>query len=240
VVVANRLRRRIVRNEFEVGQPLPNETELMAMFEVSRPVIREGLRILESESLIGVKRGPGGGARVRRPDIAVAARYTALLLQLEGTTVADLFEARGLLEPAAVRRLATLRPPDAIERLKSRHQEEIAVAADLDAFALSATAFHEDIMELAGNNTMAVLGRLILQVVEIHNRAMFTLLNSEGEKVAHDATDTWHAPLIAMIEAGEVEAAAAHWEEHLHQAAQMTLRRLGDITLVDLLDFTDW
>ena len=89
VVVAERIRRAIVRGEFQPDQALPNETELMALYEVSRPIVREALRIIESESLIKVKRGAGGGARVRRPDIAVAARHTALLLQLEGATLED-------------------------------------------------------------------------------------------------------------------------------------------------------
>ena len=65
VVVARRIRRGIMHGEFQPGQALPNETELMALYEVSRPVVREALRILESEALIKVKRGVGGGARVR-------------------------------------------------------------------------------------------------------------------------------------------------------------------------------
>ena len=235
VVVAGLLRRSIVRSEFAVGQALPNETELMALYDVSRPVVREALRILESESLIAVKRGVGGGARVRRPDIGVAARHTALLLQLEGTTLADLFEARALLEPAAVRRLATHRLPGAIERLKQRHQEELRSADDLTAYPVAATLFHEEIIELAGNKTMAVLGRLLLEIVETHNRTMFTVLQSEGAQVARDAAECWHAPLIEMIEAGEVDAAVAHWERHLEQAAELTLQRLGHATIVDLL-----
>jgi len=87
VVVAGQLRRSIIRGEFRPGDPLPNETELMELYDVSRPVVREALRIIESESLISVKRGAKGGARVQRPDIVVAARHTALLLQIDGATV---------------------------------------------------------------------------------------------------------------------------------------------------------
>jgi GntR family transcriptional repressor for pyruvate dehydrogenase complex len=235
VVVAERIRRAIVRGEFQPEQALPNETELMALYEVSRPIVREALRIIESESLIKVKRGAGGGARVRRPDIAVAARHTALLLQLEGATLEDLFEARSLLEPASVRRLATLRPADAIERLKQCHQDELAVVADLAAYPLAAAQFHEQVIELAGNKTMAILGRLLLEIVETLNRTSFALLNGEGAKIARDAADCWHGPLIDMIEAGDVDRAVAHWQRHLEQAAQLTLKEFGHATVVDLL-----
>jgi DNA-binding FadR family transcriptional regulator len=236
VVVAGRIRRDIVHGHFQPDEALPNETELMAVYEVSRPVVREALRILESESLIQVKRGVGGGARVRRPDIGVAARHTALLLQLEGTTLQDLFEARELLEPAAVERLATLRPPDAIERLKQRHAEELAVVHDLGAYPIAATMFHEDLIDLAGNKTMAILGRLLLEIVETQHRTMFTVLNGEGARIASYAAEQWHGPLIEMIEAGDVEGAVAHWHQHLQEAAQLALDRLGHTTVVDLLD----
>ena len=66
-LVAASLRRRIVLGDLGEGDALPNETELMRFYEVSRPTLREALRILETESLISVKRGARGGARVVRP-----------------------------------------------------------------------------------------------------------------------------------------------------------------------------
>src|SRR5262249_2171707 len=81
----------------------------MEMFGVSRPTLREAFRILEAESLISIRRGARGGARVVSPDIAVAARYVGLLLQMSGTTIADVYEARMVTEPAAARLLAARR-----------------------------------------------------------------------------------------------------------------------------------
>lgn len=235
VVVAGRLRRSIVDGQFEPDQALPNETELMAIYDVSRPVVREALRILESESLIQVKRGAGGGARVCRPDIAVAARFTALLLQWEGTTLEDLFEAREIFEPAAVRRLAATRPAEALERLKQRHAEELEVVGDPKRYPIAATQFHEDLIDLAGNKTMSILGRLLQEIVEKQHRAMFAVLDGEGAAVAVDAGRS-HGKLIELIGSGDVEGAAAFWEAHLHEAAELTLDRLGAATVVDLLE----
>jgi DNA-binding FadR family transcriptional regulator len=236
VVVADRIRRGIVHGQYQPDHALPNETELMALYEVSRPIVREALRILESESLIKVKRGVGGGARVCKPDIGVAARHTGLLLQLEGTTLADLFEARALLEPAAVRRLATLQPEGAIAQLKLRHAEELAVVEDLGAYPVAAALFHEELIDLAGNKTMSILGRLLLEIVETQNRMMFSVLNGAGAKIARDAAEFEHGHVIELIEAGDVEGAVAHWERHLLAAAELTLQQLGHATVVDLLD----
>src|SRR3954447_16285894 len=99
VIVAGEVRRRIVRGELKEGDALPSESELMQFFDVSRPTLREAMRILESESLIAVKRGAHGGARVQRPDMRVTARHAALLLQFDDTTLEDVFEARAIMEP---------------------------------------------------------------------------------------------------------------------------------------------
>ncbi len=233
VVIAGSLRRRIVRGELQPGDPLPNETELMELYDVSRPVVREALRILESETLISVKRGAGGGARVRRPDVGVAARHAALLLQLEGTTLADLFEARATLEPDAVRRLAEQHSPEAIAILRQRHEEELQLIDDVPAYAVHAARFHEQLIELAGNKTLAVLGRLLLTIVESHNRA--TMARTEDAiEVARGASE-FHGQLIDLIEAGDADAAVAHWRRHLDEAAEVALQRLGPATIVDVL-----
>jgi DNA-binding FadR family transcriptional regulator len=235
VVVAGQLRRSIIRGEFQPGDPLPNETELMELYDVSRPVVREALRIIESESLISVKRGAKGGARVRRPDIAVAARHTALLLQLERTTLADVFEARLTLEPDAVRRLAEQRPPEAIARMRELHERELTLIDSPTQFPVHAAHFHEELIELAGNKTLAVLGRLLLQIVEVQNRVTFTTLTAEANEVARGAAES-HGTVIDLIAAGDVDGAVATWRQHLVEAAEMAFRLLGPTTVVDLLD----
>ena len=59
--VAAALRRMFNHGEITEGTMLPPESELMERFGVSRPTLREALRILESESLIEVQRGVRGG-----------------------------------------------------------------------------------------------------------------------------------------------------------------------------------
>src|SRR6476661_7873987 len=74
-LVAAQLRRKIVRGELAEGEALPAESALMAEFAVSRPTLREAFRVLESESLISIRRGARGGARVQLPNGNVAASY---------------------------------------------------------------------------------------------------------------------------------------------------------------------
>src|SRR5689334_22847187 len=108
-LVASHIRRRIVLGQLREGDALPSETALMEEFDVSRPTLREAFRILESEALITVRRGARGGARVREPSVDVAARYAGLVLQHRGATVADVLDARVIVEAPAARMLAERR-----------------------------------------------------------------------------------------------------------------------------------
>ena len=59
-LVAGTLRRMVVDGQLKDGDFLPNEAELMAHFGVSRPTLREAVRVLESERLVEVRRGSRG------------------------------------------------------------------------------------------------------------------------------------------------------------------------------------
>ena len=96
-LVAGELRRQIVRGQIAPGDTLPSEAELIKVLDVSRDTLREALRMLESESLIYIRRGRHGGAVVRRADLRAVARYVALLLQIRQATLDDVHEARLVL-----------------------------------------------------------------------------------------------------------------------------------------------
>ena len=84
------------------------------------------LRILESQQLLEVKRGRGGGAVVRRPGLQAVGRYVALLLQLRRTTLAHLEEARSVIEPSAAQQVAVLDGTDHLDALQALYETERA------------------------------------------------------------------------------------------------------------------
>src|SRR3546814_18606163 len=81
----------------------------MEQFGVSRPTLREAFRILEAESLIGVRRGSRGGAQVLEPDPSIAARHVGLLLQLQCATLKDVYAALLETDPLSARLLSRSR-----------------------------------------------------------------------------------------------------------------------------------
>src|SRR5262249_39282567 len=102
-MVADDIRSQILRGDLRTGDALPSERELRESYRLSRPTLREAMRILEAESLIETIRGKKGGAVVTAPEPEVAIRQAGIVLQLSGTTIADVYFARSIIEPPAVR-----------------------------------------------------------------------------------------------------------------------------------------
>src|ERR1700709_1951474 len=73
VIVAAELRRQIVTGRLKPGDKLHPENILQVEFAISRPTLREALRMLEAESLITIIRGKHGGARVTSIDLGAIA-----------------------------------------------------------------------------------------------------------------------------------------------------------------------
>jgi DNA-binding FadR family transcriptional regulator len=153
-LVASTLRRQIVTGELKEDDSLPSEALLMQRFRVSRPTLREAFRILESESLIQVRRGARGGARVQIPDGDVAARYAGYVLEYRGTTMADVYTARAELEVPLARLLATTAKPKQVARLRTVIDEAADHLDDAEAYSEYDVQFHLLVAELAGNQTL--------------------------------------------------------------------------------------
>jgi DNA-binding FadR family transcriptional regulator len=169
------LRHMILTGELAADQRLPPEAELAAAFSVSKETLREALRILESQSLVEVRRGRGGGPVVRRPGIDAVSRYVALLLQLRRATLAQLEEARALVEPPAAEQFAVRATDAELEQLVARHDAERAAADDPLSFAAAVAAFDQSVTELSGNRSLSVIAGAFR---EIHAGQVFQLIAS--------------------------------------------------------------
>ncbi len=156
-LLAADLRRQILNGEIVADQQLPPEAELTASLRVSRETLREALRILESQSLVEIRRGRGGGAVVRRPGLDAIGRYVALLLQLRKTTLADLEEARSVVEPSAAEQTAIRADEEAVDRLVALHDAEREAEGDPLSFVTAVGAFEQAVTDLSGNRSLSVI-----------------------------------------------------------------------------------
>lgn len=234
--IADELRALIVSGELSEGDSLGHEPDLVERFGVSRPSLREALRILEAERLITVVRGVRGGVIVHAPDERMTARTAALLLQTRNVSLADVFEARSLLEPIAARTIATARGRRAaVKELRALvHDEEDAIE-DPERFGVANAAFHQRLVALAGNQTLNIVAEMLNEIVV---RAV-TAVSSSGADVNGSLSVRRRGMrsqqrLLDLIETGDGAAAEEHWRSHMQVVGRVMLGQRAS-TVVDLL-----
>jgi GntR family transcriptional regulator, transcriptional repressor for pyruvate dehydrogenase complex len=233
-LVAGTLRRMVVDGQLKDGDFLPNEAELMAHFGVSRPTLREAVRVLESERLVEVRRGSRTGARVRVPGPEIVARPAGLLLELSGATIADVMVARAGIEPMAARLLAESGRPEAFDELEKMVAEYIPAGWQSDRLAQTTGDFHRRMVELSGNATLAIIAGMLHEITVRHTAFVF----KEGRPVSkadYDKLMRSYGRLMRLLRSGDGAAAEAHWRKHLDVARELSLQGLEDVKVRDVM-----
>lgn len=230
-LIATHLRRQIVRGELPPGRTLPPEVQLMEQYGVSRPTLREAFRILEAETLIRVRRGSRGGAQVVAPDVSVAARYVGLLLQVQGTTINDVYQARMISEPPCARLLAEVRTKqdiadlnDVVDQLKAEVAAEDTFVPDPDKWSSLTYRFHQLILERCGNRTLAIQGAVLQDIVATHLRTRIQGYGRNDTPERFRRVISSFKKLIRLVESGNGAAAEKHWHSHMEAAAHYLLK----------------
>ncbi|MGF7234555.1 MAG: FadR/GntR family transcriptional regulator [Frankia sp.] len=233
--IADELRQLIVRGDLSEGESLGREPDLVDRFGVSRPSLREALRILEAEGLISVKRGVLGGVVAHRPDERMTARTAALVLQARNVSLADVYEARSMIEPVAARLVALSRSRRGAAAGRRRlSAEQLEVIDDPEAFGRANSRFHGRLVELAGNQTLSIVAEMLNEIVA---RAV-TAVSQPGTTADTGATRLRglrsQARLAALLENGDAEAAEEHWAEHMAVVGRVLLKQRAK-TVIDLM-----
>ena len=235
-MVADRIRRLIARGEIGDGEWLPTEPALMAEFGVSRPTLREAFRLLEADSLVSIRRGPPGGARVTVPGPEAAANQFGMLLTLSGTTIADLYEARMVIEPAAARDLAQ-RGTAAARRALGDELETIRTLVESAEFGAQTVRFHRRVVELAGNKTLATVIGMLSEIVVRHLARVYDETpNTSAETLANNRKALRaYEKLTELVEARDGAGAERFWTRHMKAARSHLFRGEDETQVVDLL-----
>jgi DNA-binding FadR family transcriptional regulator len=234
--VADDLRNLIMSGELSEGDSLGNEAELIDRFGVSRPSLREGLRILETEGLISVVRGVHGGVVAHRPDHRQTARTAALVLQTRNVSLADVFEARTIIEPSAAKLVASSRSRKrSAERLRTLIAEEEASLDDPVDFGLANARFHEELVAMAGNQTLTIVAEMLNEVVARAVTAVSQAGEGSGSAGTRRRGVRSQGKLADLIEAGDADAAEEHWRTHMTVVGKVVLGQKAK-TVVELWD----
>lgn len=233
-MVADILRARIVAGELEDGAFLPKQDDLIAEFGVSRPSIREAMRILETEGLVSVRRGNVGGAQVHAPKFDPAANMLGLVMQAQQVTLADLAAAIQTIEPACAARCARAASKAQVATLVALNDAARDELDDNLAFTKFARRWHDEMVGACGNQTLVLLAGT-LQAIWARHEDLVAVRTAADDRViersVREKVLDAHLRVTDAIAAKDAEAAHRAAREHLDESHRHVLEQGAD-TLV--------
>jgi DNA-binding FadR family transcriptional regulator len=203
-----------VQNEgLAPGDFLGREEDLAAEFGVSRPTLREALKLLSSGNLIRATKGPGGGIFVAHTAEQGMGRSLsdaiAMMLETQAVSLHELLDARVLIE-VPLAGLAAYQPDG--ETLTRLREAVDAAAADPDNVEVVSAAdaeIHETIAAAAGNRMIQALTTWIFEVLQP------SLVEVLEPAIVHSAIVEQHEALVAAVEKGDPARAERAMKDHL-------------------------
>ncbi|MBL8600015.1 MAG: FadR family transcriptional regulator [Devosia sp.] len=134
------------------GDRLPNESEMARLLEVSRPTLRQALRVLETSGVLKIRAGQAGGVFVASEMVPVEVLGQNIALEVHH--VGELIATRRIIEPIVYHLAAENaseeeldRIADAIELMR-RHLGEPNMISRADGL------YHRRIAHAAGNQIL--------------------------------------------------------------------------------------
>jgi DNA-binding FadR family transcriptional regulator len=223
--VIDELERLIGSGEWQLGQKIPAEPELMAALGVSRNTVREAVRALVHEGLLDAR--PGDGTYVTATDGLGAA----LARRFRRGKALEIIEVRRMIERDAAGLAALRRSAADLDTMRDlfRAQQAALSAGDRDAYLRTELAFHAAVVDAAHN---ALLSQLYAQMTASIQQSI--TFGAEAADFGTGAADfgagpddersahvTLHDSLLAAIATQDAPGAEAAATRHLESVAAL-------------------
>lgn len=202
------LRRSILNGDLTGGARLV-QAELAATLDVSTTPVREALRDLASEGL--VRFDPHRGA---------------VVTELDGDDLKDIYDIRRILEPEAMRQSAPHVTEALLTQLRKIHQRMIDDPHSASFVDLN-RVFHLAIYEAGTSSRMLSIIRSLEDAAVMYIGAALKNVSGLREAAIHD-----HAEILAALEAGDTDAAVAAITDHL----RLPIKAIEQLTSADPAD----
>ncbi len=218
----------ILEGVLRTGDRLPGERELARQFDVSRPILRDALKVLEGRGLLTTR--PGGGTHVA--DI-IGQLFTPPVTDLISThrkAVTDYLVYRREVEAIAAEYAARRATPDDLALLDQimTRMDEAHRTGDFEDEAEIDVEFHQAVGECAHNiillHTLRSCYRLLSEGVFHNCLLVFTLPG------ARETLLSQHRAIHAAVKAGDPLAARQAAMDHINyvERSMHDAERSGD------------
>ncbi|GIL29203.1 FadR/GntR family transcriptional regulator [Actinocatenispora comari] len=202
--VQDEIRRFILRERLQAGDPLKPEAELARLFGVSRNSVREAVKALESTGVLETRRG--SGVYVRDFSFTPLLEHLPYGLMREPQALNDLIGLRKTLESALIGdAIAALSDTNAaaLRELLATMRQRAKDGADLSD---PDRAFHQLLFADLGNTMLLQLFDLFWQA---YHQATLSVPHRDPMLIVHD-----HAAIVEAVLAKDADAARESVRAH--------------------------
>lgn len=195
-----------------VSEKLPSEMKLAKQYNVSRPVIREALKLLQERGLVTLKNG--SGAYITKPETDTVMTAVSRIMQVDNISPEELTEVRGILEMSAVELAAVHINAEQLSRMD--HILELFNDKTLplqERVALDAS-FHIAIAEASGNELLTMFVEVLTSLLKEYMGKGILIQGG-----IDDAIDR-HRKILEALSAHDVGLARLAMAEHLKVSSE--------------------
>jgi len=209
--VAQQLLERILEAKLEAGSTFATEAELLSQFNVSRPTLRESLKLLESQGVIELRPGPGGGIIVREPSTDLLAHGLSVFLRLNKVPFVTVIKAREVIEPALAYEAAVNGSEEDFAELEASiaRMKALDLQANQEAFLEENRVFHGVIARASGNKVLEVFWDTISILAHGEHHGIRYSVGNQAHVVKA------HQRILDACRKRDGDAAAAAMESHV-------------------------
>jgi len=225
--------RRIVGGQYAEGSELPTEAELAGEFGVSRPPVREAMKVLQDKGLVRMGQGRRSVVLGRTswnpldPDVLTRELADP---RCHARVFEDLSFVRIAIEAQMARQAAERATPEQIDGMRRALAEMTRHVGDPDAYVDHDVHFHQLVVEAGGNH----IARAIMQTISRPLRQSRRLTNQIPGSVA--LAHQFHTAVFERIAAGDAEGAAEAMRAHLETSWHGFQELVASGALTDLSD----
>jgi GntR family transcriptional repressor for pyruvate dehydrogenase complex len=205
--VLRRIEDHVDANHLQPGDRLPSDRELAASLGVSRPLVRQAIKVLESLGRVSVQQG--SGTFVQDASHRVAVRELTRGLDFDHDLLGQVQPARTAIDQEVLRAAFDRRSPDTVTALRRALDEREAQLADDVQEAGLDLGFEAALGRACGNE---VLRRLQALVHDLWLQAQIATGVAPGDPAALHRE---HRAIMDAFERGDLAAAQRHLADHL-------------------------
>lgn len=240
-LIADEIRRWIVRRQLVPGDRLPNEKELVKLLQSSRGTVREALKSLEAQGLIEITPGAAGGARIAVISLDSASFQLKNFFYFDRLSWADVYDFRAQVEPRTTElSVPHLTDADiaALEQTISRCHEGVNGALLPHEHRNEEGMFHTIIAHRCPNALLR-FGTLFVHDILKDFVRYRNVIHPESQAFAVECVSA-HEAILALLRKRDGPGAAARMREHIDELARFLTTRERQVEPNLLLERRQW